>query len=326
MAKFIPYESPLAFLARKFYFIDQLRSLYFKYNKFDGELITVAQDPRSKLSPYFLGGLNPLLAMGKDFVDTFKPYKSGYYVQRDFLQPLRGLGNIVRGVFNIVATPLMFLVNTVRYAAMAIQQKSFALFTENMALGSIKAGGGLLDGVSSIIRGATQLISTPLTWLLRMPLRGAITVIKGKPTVSQNLEKRIDKLEALINKDDKTVEDTISIDKEMQSIRVKIVKAQARGQEIGANPEKIAEKFDLCQKFTEKRLSTQGILVAQFYGVVSSESYMYRPDDSEYARTNALSFLGLFKARRTDVVDEPTLGEGDSVIQRWNHVSGRSYM
>jgi uncharacterized membrane protein len=312
-------------LARKFYIIDQLRTLYFKYNKFDGELIAVARDPRSKRSPYFLGGLNPLLSMGKDFVDTFKPYKSAYYVQKDLLQPLRGLGNIVRGVFNIIATPLIFLVNTVRYAAIAIQQRSFSLFTENMALGSIKAGGGLLDGVSSIIRGATQLISTPLTWLIRMPLRGAITAIKGKPTVSQNLEKRIDKLEVLIKKDGKTVEDTISIDKEMQSIRVKVVKANARGQEIGADPEKIAQRLDLCQKFTEKRLSTLGFLGAQL-GVITSESYMYRPDDSEYARTNALSFLGLFKAKGTDVVEEPILDKRDSVIQRWNHVSDRSYM
>lgn len=317
MTKFIPYESPLAFLARKIYFIDQLRSLYFKYNKFDGELITVAQDPRSiKLSPYFLGGLNPLLAMGKDFVDTFKPYKSNYYVQKDILQPLRGLGNIVRGIFNIIATPLIFLVNTIRYAANAIQLNSFPLFTKNMAIGTVKAGGGLLDGVSSIIRGVTQVISTPLTWLVRMPLRSVITAINGKPTVSQNLENRIDKLEAIINENDKTVEDTISIDKEMQSIRAKVGKAQARGQEIGANPEEIAEKFDLCKEFTEKRLSSQGFLALQLYGVLISESYEYRPDDSEFARTKALSFLGLFKARGAAVVAEPALGEGDSLIQR----------
>ncbi|MBN9231429.1 MAG: hypothetical protein J0I93_11335 [Legionella sp.] len=47
----------------------------------------------------------------------------------------------------------------------------------------------------------------------------------------------------LINKDDKDVEDTILIDREMQSIGIKVDKAQARGQEIGANPEKLMKNL-----------------------------------------------------------------------------------
>ncbi|WP_147281903.1 hypothetical protein [Legionella feeleii] len=208
-------------------FINELRSFYFNYNKFDGKLITLARDPRSNLGSYFFGGLNPLLAIGKDFIDTFKPYKSNYYVQKDLIQPIRGLGNIIKGLFNIVASPLIFVANTVRYAMIALEQRHFGLFAENMTLGSVKAAGGLLDGISSILRGSTQLVSTPLTWCLRMPLRGLITAIRGNPTVQQNLETRVNNLETLINKDEKTIDDTIAIDKEIQSIRVKVVKAKA---------------------------------------------------------------------------------------------------
>lgn len=47
-------------------------------------------------------------------VDTFKPYKSGFYVWRDILQPLRGLGNIIKGAAYLIAAPLLFLYDIVR--------------------------------------------------------------------------------------------------------------------------------------------------------------------------------------------------------------------
>lgn len=295
MKKYTPYESPAAFLARKFVFIRYLRALYFKYNQFDEELKRPGVK-RGKHSYYFLGGLNPLLAIAKDVVDTFKPYKSSYYVQRDFLQPLRGLGNIIRGVFNIIVTPLIYLVNVGRYSISAIRQKSFELFIDNMSLGSLKAGGGFLEGICNIVRGVTQLISTPLTWLLRIPFRGLITLIKGKPTLSQNLEQRIEILTGLIKKEGKTVADTLFIDNEMQSIEAKVIKAGARRQEIGADPQKITQGFRPYQKFTEKQLTLRGSLT-QCYGIASEDNYEYYSVDSEDTRVNALNFLGLFKTK-----------------------------
>ncbi|MBN9231430.1 MAG: hypothetical protein J0I93_11340 [Legionella sp.] len=47
--------------------------------------------------------------------------------------------------------------------------------------------------------------------------------------------------------------------------------------------------------------------MSMFHGVVNSDSYNYFPDDdSGYARTKALTFLGLFKARETDNLNEQT--------------------
>lgn len=318
MPKFIPYESPSAYLARKFQFFHWLRSRYFKFNKFDDELIMRARDPRSRLSPYFLGGLNPLLAMKKDVVDTFKPYKSNYYILRDLIQPVRGVGNIVKGLFNTVVAPLIFLANVPRYAVIGISQRSFGLFAENMAMNNARAGGGLLDGLTSIIRGVTQIVTTPLTLCIRMPLRGIITAVRGKPTVCQNVEKRIEKLETLIRKEYKTVDDTIAIDRGIQSLKVKVTKAEKRGQKVGADVNIINQKLDLCSKFTRKTLSAAGSTAAHIYGVVTSESYVYLPDDGKHERTNALNFLGLFKTKRANASqgNSQTPTESDALIQR----------
>jgi len=59
---------------------------------------------------FILGGFQPLADMYKDFVDTFKPYKSQrYYVLRDLSQPLYGLKNIAKGIGCLILAPLLFL-------------------------------------------------------------------------------------------------------------------------------------------------------------------------------------------------------------------------
>jgi hypothetical protein len=97
-------------------------------------------------------------------------------------------------------------------------------------------GGGILDGISSIIRGATQIISTPLTWCLRMPLRGLITAVKGYPTVLQQIESRIEALKFLVNANkDFSIdphENHYLIDSELTSIDRKLTKAIKREQPI----------------------------------------------------------------------------------------------
>ncbi len=329
MPKFIPYQSPPAYLARKFRFIKQLRSLYFKYNKLDSELMIAASDPRPKRSPFFLGGLNPILAMKKDFVDTFKPYKANYYILRDLTQPVRGVGNFVRGLFNIVAAPLIFLGNTVRYALKTIPRGDFREFGRLMLTNLVKTGGGFLDGVTSVIRGVTQVIATPATWFIKMPLRLLITAIKGKPTVCQNVEKRVEKLETLIQKDDKTLEDTIAIDREMLSIEGKAFKAWKRGQEIGVDTDAIADTFQGCPTFTEKRLNTQAcarltrslLKDERFdggFGQTTHRDYLYEPQDSADKRQSALACLSLFKKKRIDVSEklQRESKETDSLLER----------
>jgi len=122
------------------------------------------------------GGLEPVLGMTKDFVDTFKPYKSWNYVGRDLIQPLSGIGNIAKGLANTVGSILLFLANTIRYALIS---GDYNHFKKNMFLNFARTTSWLLDGVSNLVRGITQIIATPLTWLIKIPLRGLITTIKG---------------------------------------------------------------------------------------------------------------------------------------------------
>ncbi len=48
--------------------------------------------------------------MGKDAIDTFKPFKSSYYIKRDLLQPIQGAINLYNGIKNIGnGPPLRFV-------------------------------------------------------------------------------------------------------------------------------------------------------------------------------------------------------------------------
>lgn len=326
MSKFKPYESPIDFIARKVPFVEFLDKLYYKYNKFDSFLNSSGRDPRSSKSPYFLGGLNPLIAMGKDFLDTFKPYKSRFYIFRDLLQPLRGLGNVIRGLFNLIATPILFLINTARYAIMAIQAKSFQLFLENMALNLIKSGGGLLDGITSIIRGISQIITTPLTWFIRMPLRGIITAVKGMPTFLNSFKSQAEETATLIKREDREVEDSILIDRKMGSVALKIAKALARGQELGVSQEALLGAYDKCRSFTERKLSPWDYLQAKLGGgyYVSNDSYYYRKDEDEYTRKSALNFLSIFSTGQ--IPEETDTQERHQALEAWDRLTDRKFL
>ncbi len=93
--------------------------------------------------------LQPLAYIGKDCIDTFKPFKSSYYIKRDLLQPIHGSINIYKGFTNI-GTGIVDL-----------KSSSIAI------------------GIAEILRGLTQIAITPLTWFLRFPCRGIITLLTG---------------------------------------------------------------------------------------------------------------------------------------------------
>ena len=93
--------------------------------------------------------LQPLAYMLKDNADTFKQYKSPYYIKRDLLQPFHGAVNIFNGF-------------------------------KNIGYGIACLKGGLIGvGITEIFRGLTRIAATPLTWFIRMPLRLVITAFTG---------------------------------------------------------------------------------------------------------------------------------------------------
>ncbi|MBA2655689.1 MAG: hypothetical protein H0U70_01745 [Tatlockia sp.] len=281
MQKFRSFESPSKILFRRLGKIAELlvRS-YYHLNAFDDPLKIFGKESSWSL---VLGGLNPLLAMTKDLVDTFKPYKSNFYIWRDLLQPLRGLSNVIKGLLNLALAPLLLAVDTLRTIYFSIKDRSLANFPQNMLKTFARALGGVVDGLANITRGLIQIGTTPLNWFLRMPIRGTITAKKGMPILKQQLSDKAEKLEQLVNKEHKHVNDSLEIDLQMQYFKGKIDKAFYRCQEVGINRLSLNYSFTFVPKFTTTR---PGI---QFPGNDSTENRKY-----------ALNFLGLFKTNPTN--------------------------
>lgn len=88
----------------------------------------------------------------KLFADYFKPYKSGYQLKQDFKQPLVGTLNIISGLVKIGV------------GILTIDQ------------------GRLGDGMLTLLRGAIEIITTPLAWTIKPILRGMSTLWNGGRT------------------------------------------------------------------------------------------------------------------------------------------------
>lgn len=183
------YQSLFEYLVHKDFPLARRLDEYF-YPDENGRLKYSSSAPygrRWNSAPYagqqILGGLQPLADMYKDLIDTFKPYKTSYHFKRDLLQPISGIGNLFKGVATVVGAFCLFLGNTIRYAFVS---GSLANFLDNMGVNCKRTGAWLLDGITNIIRGITQIAATPLTWILKIPCRGLITAIKGQPLIEQN--------------------------------------------------------------------------------------------------------------------------------------------
>lgn len=296
MAKFRPYHSPLKRLWQKLGFIGSIISdTYYKYNKFDDYHDSRGADNKpDELAPEFLGAFHPWLSMFKDVVDTLKPYKSGFHVWRDLLQPIRGLGNIIKGASYIPTTIALFLFELVRSVVYGIARGDFNIFKNLMQLAFVRVTSGLFDGVNNIIRGVLQVVTTPLNWLIRIPLRVIITTIKGWPTFEETQYDNATKLEELINKDDKTLDDTLEIDFRMIRFHKKIEKAEKRGQEF-INKDQLDIKFNSYESFTDTRMTAQGYLNGIFGGNFYRSPF---PKDGQERRQKALEFLSLFTHKK----------------------------
>lgn len=119
----------------------------------------------TKQSP-LLGSLQPFVDIAKDFLDTFKPYKSKAYLKKDALQPFRGILHILKGIIYILALPLCLL---------------------NPDKRGITALAWLIHGLSQIAQGSIQIITSIPNYLFRIPLRLLITCF-SPPTIA--FEKR----------------------------------------------------------------------------------------------------------------------------------------
>ncbi len=116
-----------------------------------------AYDPDIKLGQFaYVPIRHTIKKIGKLFIDYFKPYKSGFHFKEDFKQPLVGVVNLSSGVIKIVA----------------------GVFTRSPKR--------ITDGFFNLIRGALEVATTPLAWLVKPMTRGTVTYVWNKPKIEEN--------------------------------------------------------------------------------------------------------------------------------------------
>ena len=242
--------------------------------------------PRGPWTDQFIGALQPIASMANDIQYTFKPYKSPRDFVMDIVQPIRGLGNILRGLANIVAAPLFFLGNTVRYALIS---GSLSNFSDNMKLNLGRSTSWLIDGLSSIVRGSTQVICYPLILGLRVPLRDTITEITGAPDISENEE-----IQHLVDLGNQAIidNDGYTMDCIKHRLHEEYQKSISRGQHSKITTQQEEQAFN------------------SMYFEYGSEWVSPMQED---AKKNSITYLGLFRKQAT-----PSLVQQSSLLQETN--------
>lgn len=149
------------------------------------------------------------IEISKAYLDTFKPYKAEYARRRDMAQPFLGLGNIFQGLFNLLATFVILASSTLlTLPAMFVPLNRFFNYREggwipavfelpfalvsNVALAAVR----VLENMALILQGLIQIATTPLSWLIKIPLRNLITYAVGSPKIEENpsMRRQVNKL------------------------------------------------------------------------------------------------------------------------------------
>ncbi len=202
----------------------------------------------------------PLTSIGKDFVDTFKPYKTNRHWRYDALQPLYGVGHILigsmflltalfmmlmaaGGIFGTIAVAYAYPLVLIGILALPVLIDLGSIFIAGKAIGCVVGVLGelkgevvektmmfifTLSGFPILIRGISQVATTPLTWLLKIPLRLILTEAYGYQKIEEDRGvNRLVDLRVLASQEART-NDIKKID---QEIKEKINKAKEQGRE-----------------------------------------------------------------------------------------------
>jgi hypothetical protein len=125
--------------------------------------------------------------MIKDLHDTGKPYKNsiyGYYIWRDLFQFLRGLWNLAQSLVFLFAAPFIYIGGLV--ANIFPQFRGEQTYKTAMTRVHTTAMILLRASAAHFVRGLTQVLTVPLTWLFRIPMRLIKTIIKGGRTLEES--------------------------------------------------------------------------------------------------------------------------------------------
>lgn len=257
---------------------------------------TIARDLLWKYNRPWLkniaGGFTPVAYMWKDFKDTFKPYKADYQRNRDWLQPINGIGNILRGVLSLplavistVESVLMLVWQTLKSIAYSLYdpKRHAQHFFPKLYLGITwtvsKLTAHVLDSAFSIIRGVTQIATFPLTWLVKIPLRqfGLTPKDETGECIQQNIEdnvgvkKMAQLLQALKNETAPTefcnTDQPYALETAENMLKFKVLKSLQKGQPTEKFTDIVNQPIDDGRYHYNSETNTSA--EADFYGYVA---------------------------------------------------------
>lgn len=126
----------------------------------------------------------PLRAMRKDFFDTFESYQYKSEVKQDALQFFRGLWNVIRGAMRVVFLGLCLALGLVVLPIFVFIRPALVL-----AVPLVLLENACIE-IVAVMRGLLQIITAPLVFLFKMPLRGILTCRQGEMQTSDLLDER----------------------------------------------------------------------------------------------------------------------------------------
>jgi hypothetical protein len=127
--------------------------------------------------------MKDITSIKRDFLNLFRPYKSINNILKDLLlQPLYGVGNTLFGmVFTLYGGFLLIAALPALIISMFIDNK-YKVGTKYLAFIHIFA-----RGIVALFRGVTQIVTTPLTWIFKIPIRLRITACHGFTKIEENI-------------------------------------------------------------------------------------------------------------------------------------------
>lgn len=114
-----------------------------------------------------LGAFRPFIKLGKDFSETFTPYYSSGKRKRDWIQPINGVINLCLGIFNVICAAILLII--------WLPSILFIRVVPIYFLRGIYPLSWLVEGIGKMTQGLVQLITTPLTYLFKIPYRQYLT-------------------------------------------------------------------------------------------------------------------------------------------------------
>jgi hypothetical protein len=138
---------------------------------------------------YTEGRLQHLDYMAKDFEDTRERYRGSYQIWRDVAQPFIGLKNIGLGLVTIIGVPFVWLYGLGMHGYTKLANKRAQKPMEvdhNYQIFKLAMRSALIDGFFQTLRGVTQVCATPLSWFVKIPIRGVLTCKYGFQKIEED--------------------------------------------------------------------------------------------------------------------------------------------